>query len=99
VVAESRDGYRNSSNEPFIHADQAIEAARSGPVQDGSAGGGNGTASRRLRRAGLHICVFMQAHFGDHDELTINGVPMGDLDVPHPMEAHGPVLFDRGPVR
>jgi L-aminopeptidase/D-esterase-like protein len=57
VVAESWDGYLNSINEPFVradHADQAIEAARSGPVQEASAGGGNGTAPRRLRRAGLH---------------------------------------------
>jgi D-aminopeptidase len=101
VVAETWDGYLNSINEPFIqadHAGEAIEAARSGPVQEGSAGGGtgmncygfkggNGTASRRVGFGGQTYTVgaFMQANFGDRDELTINGVPMGDLDVPHPM--------------
>ena len=101
VVAETWDGYLNSINEPFVtsaHAGEAIEAASAGPVAEGSNGGGtgmncygfkggNGTSSRVVEFGGraYTVGVFLQANFGDRHELTINGVPMGDLDVPFPM--------------
>jgi D-aminopeptidase len=49
--------------------------------------GGNGTSSRLVDLGGetYTVGVFLQANFGDRHELTINGVPMGDLDVPYPM--------------
>ena len=64
----------------------ALDAARGGPVEEGSVGGGtgmncydfkggSGTASRRV---GEHtVGVFVQANFGDREELTIAGVPVG----------------------
>ena len=49
--------------------------------------GGNGTSSRIVEFAGsaYTVGVFLQANFGDRRELMINGIPMGDLDVPFPM--------------
>ena len=101
VVAETWDGYLNSINEGHVvaaHAGQAIDQASGGPVAEGSVGGGtgmncygfkggNGTASRlvHLGPDTFTVGVFLQANFGDRRELTINGVPMGDLDVPCPM--------------
>ena len=101
VVAETWDGYLNSINEPFVtaeHAVAALDGATGGPVAEGSAGGGtgmncygwkggNGTASRRVPLGGstYTVAAFLQANFGDRPELSIRGVPMGDLDVPFPM--------------
>jgi L-aminopeptidase/D-esterase-like protein len=101
IVAETWDGYLNSINEAFItaaHAGETIDAAVAGAVQEGSHGGGtgmncygfkggNGTSSRLVEFAGrtYTVGVFLQSNFGDRHELTINGVPMGDLDVPAPI--------------
>jgi L-aminopeptidase/D-esterase-like protein len=114
VVAETWDGYLNSINEPFVlpeHAGEAIDAAASGPVIEGSAGGGtgmncygfkggNGTASRLVELGGetYTVAVFLQANFGDRRELVINGVPMGDLDVPFPMGSSDWLQRDKHPV-
>jgi L-aminopeptidase/D-esterase-like protein len=114
VVAETWDGYLNSINAPFVrpeHAGQAIDAATTAPVTEGSAGGGtgmncygfkggNGTSSRVVRLGGTDftVAVFLQANFGDRPELTINGVPMGDLDVPYPMGEPGWLRSDRRPA-
>ena len=100
VVAETWDGYLNNINLPSVrteHAAAAIDAASSGPVPEGSAGGGtgmvcygfkggNGTSSRQVALAGTTytVGVLLQCNFGDRRELTINGVAMGDLDVPDP---------------
>jgi D-aminopeptidase len=101
VVAETWDGYLNSINLPSVtveHAGRAIDAARPGPVTEGSAGGGtgmncygfkggNGTASRLVELAGstYTVAVFMQCNFGDRSELVVTGVPVGDIDVPNPI--------------
>ena len=101
VVAETWDGYLNSINEPSIvtaHAGEAIDRARSGPIQEGSCGGGtgmncygfkggSGTSSRVVEFAArtYTVGVFVQANFGDRHELSVTGVPMGDLDIPYPM--------------
>lgn len=101
VVAETWDGYLNSINEPFIttaHAIEAIESAASGPVAEGSVGGGtgmncyefkggSGTSSRivPLGSSDYVIGAFVQANFGARHELRIDGVRMGDLDVPCPI--------------
>jgi L-aminopeptidase/D-esterase-like protein len=95
VVAETWDGYLNDINGPHVqpaHAVAAIEAARSGPVDEGSVGGGtgmncygfkggSGTASRMVAY-GPHqytVGAFVQANFGARRELTIAGVPVGIL--------------------
>ena len=111
VVAETWDGYLNSINAPFVqgaHAALAIDTATSGPVIEGSVGGGtgmncygfkggNGTSSRLVELGGrtYTVAVFLQANFGDRAELTIAGVPMGDLDVPCPIGDLGWFAEDR----
>ncbi len=113
VVAETWDGYLNSINLPSVtteHAGRAIDDARSGPVAEGSAGGGtgmncyglkggNGTSSRTVSLGGRDytVAAFLQCNFGDSAELVIAGVPMGDLDVPHPIDDPAWVLADRVP--
>jgi L-aminopeptidase/D-esterase-like protein len=95
VVAETWDGYLNDIDGPHVqpwHAMAAIGAARSGPVDEGSVGGGtgmncygfkggSGTASRMVS-FGAHeyaVGVFVQANFGARRELTVAGVPVGAL--------------------
>jgi L-aminopeptidase/D-esterase-like protein len=113
VVAETWDGYLNSINLPSVaphHAGDAIDAAVTGPVTEGSAGGGtgmncyafkggNGTASRLVAMGGetYTVATFLQCNFGDRHELRIDGVHLGDLDVPDPMSDPGWVLADRVP--
>nr|WP_042180295.1 P1 family peptidase [Kibdelosporangium sp. MJ126-NF4]CEL14311.1 beta-peptidyl aminopeptidase [Kibdelosporangium sp. MJ126-NF4]CTQ88678.1 beta-peptidyl aminopeptidase (EC 3.4.11.25) [Kibdelosporangium sp. MJ126-NF4] len=95
VVAETWDGYLNDINAPTIqpvHAMAAIEAAATGPVEEGSVGGGtgmncygfkggSGTASRLVSH-GPHeytVGAFVQANFGSRRELTVAGNPVGAL--------------------
>jgi L-aminopeptidase/D-esterase-like protein len=94
VATETWDGYLNDINGGHVTEDVAIaalEAAASGPVEEGSVGGGtgmncydfkggSGTASRLVGFAGgtYTVGVFVQANFGDRRELTIAGVPLGE---------------------
>jgi L-aminopeptidase/D-esterase-like protein len=95
VVAETWDGYLNDINGPHVqpwHAMAAIDAARSGRVDEGSVGGGtgmncygfkggSGTASRMVAYGPYQYTVgaFVQANFGSRRELTVAGVPVGIL--------------------
>lgn len=102
VVAETWDGYLNDINGGHVrpeHAEQALDAARGGPVPEGSVGGGTGmncyefkggtgTASRLVEHGGTTytVGVLVQANFGARHELRIGGVPVGRLlDVPNPI--------------
>jgi L-aminopeptidase/D-esterase-like protein len=90
VAAETWDGYLNDINRQHVtvaHVVAAIEAARPGPVEEGSVGGGtgmncyhfkggSGTASRLVDD--YTVGVFLQANFGARRELVIAGVPLGD---------------------
>jgi len=90
VAAETWDGYLNDINGHQIseqHVVTAIEAARPGPVEEGSVGGGtgmncyqfkggSGTASRQVDD--YTVGVFVQANFGARRELVIAGVPLGE---------------------
>ncbi|MFD9663183.1 P1 family peptidase [Rhodococcus sp. NPDC059968] len=106
VVAETYDGYLNDINGGHVtteHAVVAIESARSGPVEEGSVGGGtgmccygfkggSGTASRvvdyDLDR--YTVGAFVQANFGRRRELMVAGRLVGSaLDVENPMEDAG----------
>ncbi|GAA3867960.1 P1 family peptidase [Saccharothrix violaceirubra] len=94
VVAETWDGYLNDINGPHIrpeHAVAAIDAASSGPVEEGSVGGGtgmncyaykggSGTSSRVVEYGSdtYTVGVFLQANFGSREELTVCGVPLGE---------------------
>lgn len=103
VVAETWDGYLNDINGAHVtedHAIAALDQAASGAVVEGSVGGGTGmtcygfkggcgTASRRVQIAEheYSVGVFMQANFGTRAELTITGLPVGQiLDDDNPEE-------------
>ncbi len=93
VAGETYDGYLNDINgfhltEADVFA--ALDGAASGPLEEGSVGGGtgmiayefkggSGTASRRVGFGGVdyHVGAFVQANFGFRDELRIGGVPVG----------------------
>ncbi len=111
VVAETWDGYLNDINGAHVttdHAVAAIESATTGAVAEGSFGGGtgmncygykggNGTSSRIVNFGGQEyvVGVFLQANFGDRDELRIAGISMKDLDVPFPMGESTWISHDR----
>jgi L-aminopeptidase/D-esterase-like protein len=94
VVAETWDGYLNDVNGRHVTpevARDALDAARSGPLAEGSVGGGTGmvcygfkggtgTSSRIARVAGgqYAVGVLMQANFGRRRELIIAGRPVGE---------------------
>ena len=93
VVAETYDGYLNDINGFHVkpqHAFEAIEGAKSGPVTEGSVGGGTGmscngfkggigTSSRRLdaKDGGYTVGVLVQCNYGSRYNLRIAGVPVG----------------------
>ncbi len=94
VVAETWDGYLNDINGFHVkpeHVVQALESAKTGPVAEGSVGGGTGmvayefkggtgTASRVLKfKEGnsYTVAALVQANCGRRPQLTIAGVPVG----------------------
>jgi D-aminopeptidase len=95
VAAETWDGYLNDINGHHVTeqtAIDALEAAAAGPVEEGSVGGGtgmncyhfkggSGTASRLVPHEGARytVGVFVQANFGSRQELTLAGLPLGEL--------------------
>jgi D-aminopeptidase len=95
VAAETWDGYLNDINGHHVTEQAvigALESAASGPIEEGSVGGGtgmncyqfkggSGTASRLVGYAGTtySVGVFVQANFGSREELTITGLPVGQL--------------------
>ena len=95
VAAETWDGYLNDINGQHVTQQaclDALEAAGPGPVEEGSVGGGtgmncyqfkggSGSASRLVGYAGTtySVGIFVQANFGGREELTIAGLPVGQL--------------------
>ena len=94
VVAETWDGYLNDINGFHVkpeHVLHALESAKTGPIAEGSVGGGTGmvcyefkggtgTASRVVKtKAGspYTIGALVQANCGRRPQLTIAGVPVG----------------------
>ncbi len=93
VVAETWDGHLNDINGFHVrpdHVSAALSRATSGPVEEGSVGGGTGmvcheykcgigTASRRVAEGGRDymVGVLVQANYGLRDSLWIAGVPIG----------------------
>ncbi|MEV6829921.1 P1 family peptidase [Amycolatopsis sp. NPDC051102] len=103
VVAETWDGYLNDINASTVHSGHAvaaIDAARPGPVAEGSVGGGTGmtcygfkggtgTASRIVAHGSdeYTVGVLVQANFGSRRELTVAGDAVGArLAADNPME-------------
>jgi L-aminopeptidase/D-esterase-like protein len=93
VVAETFDGILNDINGFHVQqADvwEAMDAAKSGPVEEGNVGGGtgmslflfkggSGTSSRAIRidTANYVIGAFVQGNFGGRKDMIIAGVPAG----------------------
>ena len=96
TVGETFDGDLNDINGRHVtpeHAVAALDAARGGPVTEGNVGGGTGmncyafkagtgTASRLVTYGdrAYTLGVLMQANFGDREELTVRGVPLGRMN-------------------
>jgi D-aminopeptidase len=94
VVAETWDGTLNDVYGMHVHPEHvwaAMDSAQSGPVAEGSVGGGTGmicyefkagtgTASRRLSKAdgGYTVGVLVQANCGVRHQLRIAGIPVGE---------------------
>jgi D-aminopeptidase len=95
VAAETWDGYLNDINTPHVTEQACLDAlqnAAPGPIDEGSVGGGtgmncygfkggSGTASRLVDYGGttFTVGVFVQANFGSRRELTLAGVPLGEM--------------------
>jgi D-aminopeptidase len=93
VVAETYDGTLNDINGLHVaveHVREALASASSGPVREGSVGGGTGmichefkggigTASRRLPESdgGWTVGALVQANYGRRSMLRVDGVPVG----------------------
>ncbi len=93
VVAETWDGFLNDINGFHVrreHVFAALDSAASGPVAEGSVGGGTGmrtfgfkagigTSSRRVRAGGedYMVGVLVQSNFGGRRQMRIAGVPVG----------------------
>lgn len=93
VAAETWDGILNDINGGHVTrevATDAIRSARSGPIEEGSVGGGTGmncygfkggvgTASRLVRHgdATYTVGALLQCNFGSREELVIAGMPLG----------------------
>jgi len=93
VVAETYDGGLSDINGFHVkteHVIAALNSATSGPVREGSVGGGTGmvchqfkggigTSSRRLEAAdgGYTVGVLVQCNYGLRQHLRIAGVPVG----------------------
>src|SRR5215213_455992 len=93
VAAETYDGILNDINGQHVAAEHVLEAlasASTGPVEEGSVGGGTGmichefkggigTASRRLpvEKGGWTVGALVQANYGRRSMLRVDGAPVG----------------------
>jgi D-aminopeptidase len=94
VAGETWDGLLNDIDGFHVtmdHVDDAVAAARGGPVPEGNVGGGTGmvchefkggigTASRVTDAAfgSWTVGVLVQANYGRRDWLRVDGVPVGE---------------------
>ena len=94
VVAETYDGFLNDIVGQHVtaeHTFEALNSAKSGPVQEGNVGGGTGmichgfkcgtgTSSRVFDIDGKSytVGVLVQANYGGRSNLSIAGAPVGD---------------------
>ena len=98
VVGECDDSWLNDIAGGHVHSNHvhdAIESARSGPVEEGNVGGGTGmmtcgfkggigTASRRLPQelGSYTIGVLVMSNFGNREDLRVDGIPIGRMLAP-----------------
>lgn len=105
LVTETADGWLNDINGFFVkpaHVWNALENAVSGPVKEGSVGGGtgmlcyefkggSGTSSRKLpeKLGGWTVGAFAQTNFGRRFQFTVAGVPVGQHLKDHAVWTNG----------
>jgi D-aminopeptidase len=98
VVGECDDSWLNDAAGRHVrteHVYEALDGASSGPVVEGSVGGGTGmvtcdfkagigTASRKLPQVegGYTVGVLVMSNFGRMVDLRIDGIPAGELLAP-----------------
>ncbi|MEQ1954175.1 P1 family peptidase [Mesorhizobium sp. CN2-181] len=113
VAAETYDGFLNDINGhhvTFEHVEQALDGAASGPVEEGSVGGGtgmitfgfkagSGTASRLVewQDRKFTLGVFVQSNFGKRRNLTIRGRHCGP-DLAEPAVVEGAPRAEKGSI-
>ena len=104
MAGETYDGFLNDINGHHLtdaHVFAALDGAVTGPIEEGSVGGGtgmstfefkagSGTASRRVGWAGeiFTLGVFVQSNFGNRANLTIRGRRAG-ADLAEPRSVQG----------
>ena len=116
VVAETWDGWLNDINGFHVkpeHAFQAIDTAKSGPVNEGNFGGGTGmicngykggtgTASRKVDVKGsgsYTLGVLVQCNYGSRNNLRIAGIPVGrEIPADDPYAAVPSDVTERGSI-
>jgi D-aminopeptidase len=115
IVAETWDGYLNDINGAHVRVEDgvhALERAASGPLDEGSVGGGTGmicygfkagtgSASRIVEYGDRHytVGVLVQANFGARAEFVVAGVPVGRALVDdNPVEQHFSIAGAAGSV-
>ncbi len=108
VVAETYDVLNDILGQHVTRADAfaALNAARGGPVAEGSVGGGTGMiahsfkagigTSSRLLPSGHVLGVLVQANYGGRDRFMVAGVPVGreitDLQPNYDVLARGSII-------
>jgi L-aminopeptidase/D-esterase-like protein len=115
VVGETWDGWLNDVNGFHVkpdHVFHALDTARTGPVEEGSVGGGTGmicngykggigTASRRLdaKDGGFLVGVLVQCNYGTRDNLRIGGINVGrEIPAPEPYAFMPSDVAERGSI-
>ncbi len=113
VAAETYDGFLNDINGhhvAFDHVAEALDSATTGPIEEGSVGGGtgmiafgfkagSGTASRMVEWQGGRFTVgaFVQANFGDWKNFTVRGVSAAP-GLPHPRVVQNTPRAEKGSI-
>lgn len=98
LVGECDDSWLNDIAGQHVQAEhvfEALENAKSGPVTEGSVGGGTGmtccdfkggigTSSRKLpaEEGGYTVGVLVMSNFGEIEDLRVDGAPIGKLLAP-----------------
>lgn len=91
-VAETDDSWLNSTFSYHVkknHVFEAINSAKSGPVEEGAVGAGTGTVtfafkagigtSSRKTKSDYTVGVLVQSNFGKREDLVLKGVPLGKM--------------------
>ena len=113
VVAETYDGFLNDIYGFHVkerNVFEALDSAKSGPIQEGNVGGGTGmmclgfkggtgSSSRvvKIKDSTYTVGVLVQSNFGAKRNLTIAGVPVGkELKDTMNYELKAPPSYDPG---